>query len=540
MADLRDEGKAGGSSTPAGRSTPQRDPQDAADLAPETSTSRRGALLKLAGLAVLVIAGLALARFTPVGDYLSRQGIGRGIELVRGSPWAPALFVLTYGVAMALALPGTVLTLAGGALFGFWWGVVFNTLGANLGANAAFGVSRWLGRDGVERLAGDRLEKLDKATRNYGFRGLLTLRLIPVVPFNALNFGAGLTAMSWATYAVATLVGIFPGTVVYTLFADALLQGSQEASREAFLRMILAGALLVLLSFLPTIMKKLNMKITGGAGAVLLLLSGLVAGVPPDAPASSADRLPIQALPDHQAFTRVLQPHVEGSRVDYAALQEDRAALDGYLDRLRSTAPGVLADASRSDRLAFWINAYNACMLKLVVDHYPLTGRPGLLQRLRNLFAGRPENSVWRIDDVFTRQHCEVAGEPRSQDEIEHEIIRPTFQEPRIHFAVNCAAMSCPRLAAEAYTGDALDAQLDRQVRAFMNDPDHFRLTDGTPPVLTVNRVLDWYGDDFGGADGVRRFFSSYAEGPTRALLADPDTRVEYFDYDWTLNDVRR
>ncbi|MFW6200470.1 MAG: TVP38/TMEM64 family protein, partial [Gemmatimonadota bacterium] len=246
------------------------------EVALEGSPNRKRALLKLAALAALVIGGIALARFTPVGDFLSREGIDRGIELVRGSPWAPALFVLTYGVAMALALPGTVLTLAGGALFGFGWGVVFNTVGANLGANAAFGIARWLGRDGVERLAGDRLEKLDKATKNYGFRGLMTLRLIPLVPFNALNFGAGLTAMSWATYAGATLIGIFPGTVVYTLFADALLQGSQEASREAFLRMLLAGVLLVLLSFLPTIMKKLNIKVTGGTAVVLLALGGLL------------------------------------------------------------------------------------------------------------------------------------------------------------------------------------------------------------------------------------------------------------------------
>jgi len=527
----------------------------------EETEGRKKALLKLAGLAALVAVGIAVARFTPVGEYLSRDGISRGIQLVRGSPWAPALFVLTYGVAMALALPGTVLTLAGGALFGFWWGVVFNTLGANLGANAAFGVARWLGRDGVERLAGDRLEKLDKATRNYGFRGLMTLRLIPVVPFNALNFGSGLTAMSWPTYAGATLVGILPGTVVYTLFADALLQGSQEASREAFLRMLLAGILLVLLSFLPTIMKKLNVKIRGSTGIVVLALTGLLAGSPgelvsgPTPPQGGSDVMiafpeadgraladqegpPLQALPDHRPFTEILQRHVEGARVDYAALTDDRAALDRYLGGLAAVDPSTLSAAPEDHRLAFWINAYNACMLKLVVDHYPLTGRPGLLQRLRNAFADRPENSVWRIDDVFTRRHCEIAGEPRSQDGIEHEIIRPTFGDPRIHFAVNCAAVSCPRLAPEAYSGDALDAQLDRQVRRFMSQPRHFRISEGDPAVLTVNRVLDWYGGDFGGSEGLKAFFASYAEGDERRILEDPETRVEYFDYDWTLNDA--
>lgn len=223
----------------------------------------RTALLKLLGLVTVVAGGILLARLTPVGDLLTREGIDRGIELIRGSSWAPAIFVGAYGVAMALALPGTVLTLAGGALFGFWWGVVFNTLGANLGANAAFLLARWLGRDGVKRLAGDRLDRLDRATREYGFRSLMALRLVPVIPFNALNFGSGLTAMSWGTYAAATAIGILPGTVVYTMFADALLEGSREASREAFVRMIVAGVLLVFLAFLPTIAKKLNLRITG-------------------------------------------------------------------------------------------------------------------------------------------------------------------------------------------------------------------------------------------------------------------------------------
>jgi uncharacterized membrane protein YdjX (TVP38/TMEM64 family) len=90
---------------------------------------------------------------------------------------------------------------------------------------------------------------------------MLTLRLIPAVPFNALNFGAGLTAISWPAYALSTLVGIFPGTLVYTMFADALLAGSREASREALLRVLISGLLLVALSFLPTLAKKLGFRL---------------------------------------------------------------------------------------------------------------------------------------------------------------------------------------------------------------------------------------------------------------------------------------
>ncbi|NIQ53694.1 MAG: hypothetical protein GWN71_09840, partial [Gammaproteobacteria bacterium] len=181
----------------------------------------------------------------------------------RGSEAAPLLYMIIYAAATAVAIPGSILTLAGGAMFGVLWGTIYTTVAANVGANAAFGVARFLGRDGVRKLAGSRLEALDRATRDYGFRGLLTLRLIPAVPFNALNFGAGLTAMSWPTYAGATAIGIFPGTVVYTMFADALLAGSQEASREALLRILVSGALLVLLSFLPTLARRLGIFLPG-------------------------------------------------------------------------------------------------------------------------------------------------------------------------------------------------------------------------------------------------------------------------------------
>jgi hypothetical protein len=261
--------------------------------------------------------------------------------------------------------------------------------------------------------------------------------------------------------------------------------------------------------------------------ALLLTLAVLALGVPAAA----------QELPTHDAFTDVLEEVVHGARVDYAGLQEGRSALDAYLATLASTPEAALEGATREARLAFWINAYNACMLRLVVDHYPIEAGGGLFDRIRNAVADRPDNSVWQIDDVFTGDHCRVAGAERSQDEIEHEIIRP-IGEPRIHFAVNCAARSCPPLRAEAYTAGALDAQLDAQVRDFVANPSHFRLEDGTPPVLRLNKVLDWYGEDFGGPDGLKTFFQSYLPEPRAALLAEPDTRVDFFEYDWTLNDT--
>ena len=151
----------------------------------------------------------------------------------------------------------------------------------------------------------------------------------------------------------------------------------------------------------------------------------------------------------------------------------------------------------------------------------------------------RPANSVWQIADVFKREHCTIAGQVRSQDQIEHEIIRP-MGDPRIHFAVNCAAMSCPPLQSWAFTADALDEQLDEIVRAFMSNPVHFELETGDRSVLRLNKVLDWYGDDFGGTEGLLEFFTPYYEGHDGDIGIGPDTKVEFFEYDWTLNDVPR
>ena len=492
--------------------------------------NRKRSLIKLLALGIIVVAGFLAVRVTPLGEVLSRDGVSSAIEFLRASAWAPVIFIAAYATLTALAVPGTILTLVGGGVFGVFWGTVYNSIAANIGANAAFLISRTLGRDGVRTLLGSdssALEKLDDVVGRHGFRGLLTLRLIPLVPFNALNFGSGLLPLRWGTYALATLVGIFPGTVVYTFFADALLQGSQEASRGALLRVAIAGALLILMSFLPQILKRFRVSLPGAAAGVLCALLAWPGG------ASAQDGTGDPVLPDHREFTTLLKEVVRPGGVDYSGLKARHGELEAYLDQLAGVSESSLARATSEEQLAFWINAYNACMLDRVVRHYPIE-RAGGLTRLKNAVAGRPANSVWQIDDVFTAAHCRIAGVDRSQDQIEHEIIRP-MGDPRIHFAINCAARSCPPLVPRAYTGAELDAELDERVRAFMDDPAHFRIDAGT---LWVNRVLEWFGSDFGGPEGLKDFFSAYATGPTGAALADPETDVMYFEYDWTLNDV--
>ncbi len=523
------------------------------DPAPARS---RGPLLKLGILVALLFVAFFVARSTPLGRYLAAEGVFELVAWLRGHPWAPVVFIGLYATATALAIPGTILTLAGGAVFGFAWGTVFNLAGANLGANAAFLIARALGRDGVVALADRRtkrprskpkrpgrnsaaLEKLEQVTMKHGFQGLLTLRLIPLVPFNVLNFGSGLLPIRWRSYALATLIGIVPGAAVYTFFADALLQGSQEARADALIRVAIAGALLLLLSFLPTLLRHLGVRLPGAeagnraglpAVALLLGLAGTVAGT---GSARGQD-----GFPDHASFSRVLAAVVHDEGVDYARLAADSDALYRYIEALAATDPAAVSRASNDDRLAFWINAYNACMLKRVIESYPIEPAGGL-HGVRNRVAGRPANSVWQISDVFTGDHCPVAGSERSQDEIEHEIIRP-MGDPRIHFAVNCAAVSCPPLIPRAYLGATLQTQLDERVKAFVGNDFHFNVPveEGGRRVVHINQVLNWFKEDFGDIDGIRRFLAGYATGDARAALEDPASEISFMEYDWTLNDA--
>ena len=187
----------------------------------------RTALLRLAGLVVLLAVGVYFFRFTETGRTVTPQS---ALEYIRSfDPLAArAVYVAAYVVGTVCLLPGTVLSFAGAALFGPYEGTLYTWIGATLGATLAFFLARLLGRAAVVDLVGDRLDTLDRRLRHHGFTGLLLLRLLPIVPFNALNFGAGLTGIGVRDYVLATAVGILPGTFVYQfLFAKAIEKGTQ-------------------------------------------------------------------------------------------------------------------------------------------------------------------------------------------------------------------------------------------------------------------------------------------------------------------------
>lgn len=218
----------------------------------------------------------------------------------------------------------------------------------------------------------------------------------------------------------------------------------------------------------------------------------------------------------HRIWDELLGRYVHNQLVDYAGFKSAENRLDQYLDQLAATDTAALIP---KEALAFYINAYNAWTVKLI-----LTGYPGIksIKELGTFFESPWKKKLARID-----------GDVISLDQIEHDIIRRRFREPRIHFAVNCASKGCPPLLAQAYTGSRLEHQLDAVTGAFINDPQRTRL-DGK--VLYVSKIFKWYAADFDNdpAAFVRRF----ATGALKSDLTDlgAQVSVKYLDYDWSLN----
>jgi Protein of unknown function, DUF547 len=222
---------------------------------------------------------------------------------------------------------------------------------------------------------------------------------------------------------------------------------------------------------------------------------------------------------DHSILDSVLKARVSEGRVDYAALSKD-PRLDDYLAKLEMADPAGLA--TRDERLAFWINAYNAYTLKLIVAHYPL-------KSIRDVpHAG--------LDSPWDIPVAKVGGRVLTLNHIEHVILRKELAEPRIHYAVVCAAVSCPPLRAEAYVAERLDQQIGEQARLFLTKENRFLLKEKR---AELSQIFNWFAADFGGKpEAILRSLAPYLDEPIKAALASEAAQwtVVHREYDWALN----
>lgn len=217
----------------------------------------------------------------------------------------------------------------------------------------------------------------------------------------------------------------------------------------------------------------------------------------------------------HGVLDAILRAHVsEAGLVDYAGVAADRASLDAHLARVAAVDQATFGSWSRADQLAFLINAYNAHTIRLILDHWPVD----------SVRDTAPDGNPW------DRFRFALLGREVTLNQIEHEMIRPVYGDARVHFALVCAARSCPPLLARAYRGDDLDAVLDANARAFLTDPRFNDLSDPARP--RVSRLFDWYAQDFAAAAGSVAGFIAQHSG----VAIPPDAVFTFLDYDWTLN----
>ena len=225
----------------------------------------------------------------------------------------------------------------------------------------------------------------------------------------------------------------------------------------------------------------------------------------------------------HAQWSAILARWVAGGSVDYGGLQrEGRPALAAYLATLSGTCAADYERWRRTERIAFWINAYNAFTLQLILDHYPIAS-------IRKI--------GWLPGAAFRQQFIpmrELKGGLISLDEIENGTLRRAFREPRIHFALVCASRSCPPLRGEAYRGADLDAQLDDQARAFLRDPAKNRV-DASARTLYLSSIFKWFRGDFEAAAGsLPSYVAQYLDAGGAPVS---DYAVAFLAYDWSLND---
>ncbi len=223
---------------------------------------------------------------------------------------------------------------------------------------------------------------------------------------------------------------------------------------------------------------------------------------------------------DHGQLDALLRRHVDpGGWVDYPGLADDATQLDAYLTTVRH-AP--LEEIGRNERLGLLINAYNAFTLRLILDHW----NDGQLQSIKDI----PSSERW--DAV----RWNVGGHLWSLNQIEHEQIRPNFREPRIHFALVCAAVGCPPLRSEAYTAGRLEEQLADQAK-FLHTHDRWLRYERGADEVFLTQLYRWYGDDFTQVAGSVLGHVARFSAPMRgALDADQPPRIHWLDYDWRLN----
>ncbi|MBI5857563.1 MAG: DUF547 domain-containing protein [Sphingobacteriales bacterium] len=224
----------------------------------------------------------------------------------------------------------------------------------------------------------------------------------------------------------------------------------------------------------------------------------------------------------HEKWTNLLRKYVgNDGLVDYKGFITDKAELESYLDLVSKNAPAK--SWSENDKIAYWLNAYNAFTVKLIIDHYPV-------KSIKDL---GPANQIIFINTPWDKNFFKIGGRTMTLNNIEHRILRHSFTEPRIHFALNCASLSCPELRNEAYDGKTLDAQLTDQAIRFLSDSTRNQPNGGNPK---LSSIFNWYGGDMKKWSKLSlvQYINKYSP-----VQINENANIDYLKYDWNLNEKK-
>ncbi|RDY59410.1 DUF547 domain-containing protein [Flagellimonas nanhaiensis] len=247
----------------------------------------------------------------------------------------------------------------------------------------------------------------------------------------------------------------------------------------------------------------MNLLLQALLGVFLLSCTGVVERIESQASLSSSS-------PSHDDWNNLLQQYVdEDGNVNYSGFKKDEARLDSYLELLSHNPPS--GSWKKNEKLAYYINLYNAATVKLIVDHYPV-------------------NSIKDISGRWKKNWIQIGKITTSLNDIEHKILRK-MDEPRIHFAINCASYSCPKLLNVAFTPQNMEQLLLKTTMDFVNDPTRNQFEENS---AKLSKIFRWYKSDFTQKSSLLEYINEYLENPIAT-----DARIEYLDYDWSLNEAK-
>jgi uncharacterized membrane protein YdjX (TVP38/TMEM64 family) len=516
---------------------------------------------------VILVCLLLIMRQLPVEQGIAAlRGWIEGLGLL-----GPIVYGAIYVVASLFLVPGLILTITAGALFGLLGGGLTVSVASTTAAGLALLISRYLARKRIEQLAQNntKFRAMDAAVTQGGWKIVAMLRLSPAVPFNLQNYFYGLTRIRFWPCVLTSWIAMMPGTFLYVyvghLGAESIEAAAADNASLNVGKWVLLGVGLLATVGVTVYITKLAKKAlaehskeevdvvekqsqekqdepsrsragwTRRTSAALVLTVLMVVAVcvapnikklfgPPQV--EGKEKFTGQQgseIFDHSEFDALLGKHVTAAGfVNYGALKQDEGQLAVYI---KAIGEAPLDKLGRDEKLALLINAYNAFTLQLILDF-------DIPSSIKDI----PSSKRW------SHVRWNVGGTLLSLQQIENEHLRKDFVEPRIHFAINCASVGCPPLRREAYVASRLDAQLAAATAQVHVDGSRWYRFDANVNAVYLTKIYDWYRGDFERKDvkdggGLIDYVAKHASQVQTAMAGGKSIGIRWLDYDWSLND---